>query len=190
MCLVCHQMSTESGGTAGIATFSVFTLLLTARSPTACGTRQCLSDLWLLQSCSASSDAPPAAAKGRIQEEEGWWGQDEDIRMHSHALSVLAPEGSCGFDAQAWPSQGPCPWSCLVLRLHEFSIPLGKQFRALIWNQIWIPDPRIPVYLANCSLESWMLWWAPPGRTGLRVLCHLTPPPLFFTWEWSCLKWS
>lgn len=163
MCLVCHQMSTESGGCRHCHFLCVH-VLLTARLPLPVGPGSASPDLWLLQSCSASSDAPPAAARAGSRRSEGWWGQDEDIRCTAMP-SVLAPEG-------LWVALMPrpghldlCPWSYFVLRLHEFSIPLGKQFRALILKQIWIPDPRIPVYLANCSLESmpgkdysWMLW--------------------------------
>ena len=130
MCLVCHQMSTESGNPAGTGPALCSCSLNCPELH--CGARQCFSDLWLLQSCSASSEAQPAAAKGRIQEEWGTvrpgWGH----QMQSHALCP-GPRGPLGgFDAQAWSSQGPCPWSYFVLRLHEFSIPLGKEFRALI----------------------------------------------------------
>lgn len=47
--------------------------------------------------------------------------------------SVLAPEGLLGgFDAQADHHKDLVPGLYFVLRLHEFSIPLGKQFGMIL----------------------------------------------------------
>lgn len=128
MCLVCHQMSTESGGTAGIATFSVFTFIN-------CPELHCLWD----QAVPLRPVAPAvllsifrrAACSCKGQDQEEWGMGEARIGIRCTAMpSVTAQE----------PLGGWCPglaiWDLVpglfVLRLHEFSIPLGKQFRALI----------------------------------------------------------